>query len=54
MTRDSYAKTLARLTTLAGDRPAAMLMPEDYAAVMARWDGAVAPQGRCSSPGPGR
>jgi hypothetical protein len=41
-TRDSYAETLARLTALAGDRPAAMLMPEDYAAVMGRWDGAAA------------
>ena len=41
-TRDSYAETLARLTTLAGDRPAAMLMPEDYAAVMGRWDCAAA------------
>ncbi len=35
-TRDSYAETLARLTALAGDRPAALLMPEDYAAVMGR------------------
>ena len=41
-TRDSYAETLARLTALAGDRPAAMLMPEDYAAVMGRWDDAAA------------
>ena len=41
-TRDSYAETLARLTALAGDRPAAMLVPEDYAAVMGRWDGAAA------------
>ena len=41
-TRDSYAETLARLTALAGDRPAAVLMPEDYAAVMGRWDGAAA------------
>ncbi|WP_329538203.1 hypothetical protein OG568_59355 (plasmid) [Streptomyces sp. NBC_01450] len=28
-TRDSYGETLARLTTLAGDRPAAALVPED-------------------------
>ncbi|MFC4508595.1 MULTISPECIES: hypothetical protein [Streptomyces] len=41
-TRDSYAETLARLTTLAGDRPAAALVPEDYAAVMDRWDAAAA------------
>ncbi|MDP9843390.1 site-specific integrase [Streptosporangium lutulentum] len=41
-TRDSYAETLARLATLAGDRPAAVLTPEDYAAVMNRWDGAAA------------
>jgi len=41
-TRDSYAETLARLTALAGDRPAAVLVPEDYAAVMGRWDGAAA------------
>jgi site-specific recombinase XerC len=41
-TRDSYAETLARLTAIAGDRPAAVLVPEDYAAVMARWDGAAA------------
>ncbi|MEW9550171.1 site-specific integrase, partial [Nonomuraea sp. NPDC050783] len=41
-TRDSYAKTLTRLTALAGDRPAADLAPEDYAAVMDRWSGAAA------------
>jgi hypothetical protein len=28
-TRDSYAETLARLTALAGDRPAAVLTPAD-------------------------
>jgi len=33
---DSYAETLARLTALAGDRPAASLASEDYAAVMNR------------------
>jgi len=41
-TRDSYAETLARLTVRAGDRPAAALTPEDYAAVMDRWDGTAA------------
>ncbi|MFI6543031.1 tyrosine recombinase XerC [Streptomyces prunicolor] len=41
-TRDSYAETLARLTALAGERPAAALVPEDYAAVMDRWDAAAA------------
>jgi integrase len=41
-TRDSYAETLSRLTALAGGRPAAVLMPEDYAAVMGRWNGAAA------------
>jgi site-specific recombinase XerC len=41
-TRDSYAETLARLTALAGDRPAAVLTPADYAAVVGRWDGAAA------------
>ncbi len=37
-TCDSYAETLARLTALAGDRSAAALTPEDYAAAMDRWD----------------
>ncbi len=41
-TRAGYAETLARLTAHAGDRPAAALTPEDYAAVMDRWDGAAA------------
>jgi len=41
-TRDSYAETLVRLTALAGDRPSAELAPEDYAAVMDRWDDAAA------------
>lgn len=41
-TRDSYAETLARLTALAGDRAVTALAPEDYAAVMDRWDGAAA------------
>ncbi len=41
-TRDSYAETLARLTALAGDRPSAELAPENYAAVMDRWDDAAA------------
>ncbi|MFB9682044.1 tyrosine-type recombinase/integrase [Streptosporangium vulgare] len=41
-TRDSYAETLARFTALAGDRPANMLAPEDYAAVMERWADAAA------------
>ena len=40
-TRDSYAETLAHLTALAGDRPAAALVPGDCAAVM---DGGMAPQ----------
>jgi site-specific recombinase XerC len=41
-TRASYAETLARLTALAGTRPAAALTPEDYAAVMNRWNTAAA------------
>ena len=41
-TRASYAETLARLTAHAGDRPAADLTPDDYAAAMDRWDGAAA------------
>jgi len=41
-TRDSYAETLARLTAHAGDRPAAALTPQDYTAVMDRWDDAAA------------
>ena len=41
-TRDSYAETLARLTALAGNRPASALVPEDYAAVMDRWNTAAA------------
>jgi site-specific recombinase XerD len=41
-TRDSYAETLARLTTLAGDRASSALTPEDYAAVMDRWNTAAA------------
>ncbi|MDT3441579.1 site-specific integrase [Pseudofrankia sp. BMG5.37] len=40
-TRASYAETLARLVAVAAaDRPAA-LTPEDYAAVMLRWNGAA-------------
>ncbi|MGH3185028.1 MAG: tyrosine-type recombinase/integrase, partial [Streptosporangiaceae bacterium] len=41
-TRAGYAETLARLTAIAGSRDAAALQPGDYAAVMARWDGAAA------------
>ncbi len=41
-TRASYAETLARLTATAGSRDAGTLQAEDYAAVMARWDGAAA------------
>ncbi|MFI7701444.1 tyrosine-type recombinase/integrase [Nonomuraea sp. NPDC049480] len=41
-TRDSYAKTLTHLASLAGDRPVAGLAPEDYAAVMNRWTSAAA------------
>ncbi|MGH3754719.1 MAG: tyrosine-type recombinase/integrase [Pseudonocardiaceae bacterium] len=36
-----HAETLARLTALAGDRPAGTLAPHDYAAVMERWAGAA-------------
>ncbi|WP_205314756.1 site-specific integrase [Nonomuraea lactucae] len=38
----SYADTLVRFTTLAGDRAAATLTPEDYAAVMDKWNSAAA------------
>lgn len=41
-TRASYAETLACLTAIAGSRDAGTLQPEDYAALMARWDGAAA------------
>lgn len=41
-TRASYAETLARLAALAGQRPAAALAAEDYAAVMDRWNSAAA------------
>ena len=41
-TRASYAETLARLTVIVGQRDAGSLQPGDYAAVMARWDGAAA------------
>jgi integrase len=41
-TRSCYADTLARLVSRAGDRDTASLLPEDYAAVMDRWDGAAA------------
>ncbi|MEU4411301.1 hypothetical protein AB0F88_42930 [Streptosporangium sp. NPDC023963] len=41
-TRASYAETLARLTALAGDRPAGALAPDDYTAVTERWAGAAA------------
>ena len=41
-TRAGYAETLARLTAIAGSRDAGALLPGDYAAVMARWDGAAA------------
>ncbi|MFE3455744.1 tyrosine-type recombinase/integrase [Nonomuraea sp. NPDC059194] len=41
-TRDSYAATLAHLTAITGDRPVGALVPEDYAAVMNRWDSAAA------------
>jgi hypothetical protein len=39
-TRAGYAETLARLAAIAGSRDAGTLQPADYAAVMARWDGA--------------
>ncbi|GAB2823959.1 site-specific integrase [Actinocorallia aurea] len=41
-TRASYAETLARLTTAAGDRAVADLAPDDYATAMDRWDSAAA------------
>jgi integrase len=41
-TRAGYAETLARLAAAAGSRPADSLTPEDYTAVMARWDTAAA------------
>jgi site-specific recombinase XerD len=41
-TRASYAETLAQLTALTGTRDADALEPEDFAAVMGRWDGAAA------------
>jgi len=41
-TRASYAETLARLTVIAGSRDAGTLQPEDYAGVMARWNGTAA------------
>jgi site-specific recombinase XerD len=41
-TRAGYGQTLARLTAAAGRRPVGTLTPEDYAAVMARWDDAAA------------
>ena len=41
-TRASYAETLARLAAIAGQRDAGTLQPEDYAAVMERWDAAAA------------
>lgn len=41
-TRTSYARTLNRLTGLAGPRPVPELAPDDYAAVMAHMHGAAA------------
>ncbi len=42
-TRASYAETLARLADVAGaGRPVAELTPEEFAAVMTRWDGTAA------------
>jgi hypothetical protein len=41
-TRSSYADTLARLVSRASGRDTASLLPEDYAAVMDRWDDAAA------------
>ncbi len=41
-TRASYAETLASLAAIVGSRDAGSLQPGDYAAVMARWDGAAA------------
>jgi len=41
-TRDSYGETLTRLSDLAGHRAAAALTPQDYAAVMDRWDATAA------------
>ncbi|WP_246075534.1 site-specific integrase, partial [Nonomuraea terrae] len=42
-TRTGYARTLARLTTIAGPHhPVADLTPDDYATVMAAWDSAAA------------
>ncbi len=41
-TRSSYVGTLARLVSRAGGRDTASLLPEDYAAVMDRWDDAAA------------
>ncbi|GAA1626479.1 hypothetical protein GCM10009733_024030 [Nonomuraea maheshkhaliensis] len=40
-TRAGYAETLARLTAHAGARDTGSLTPDDYAAVMARWDSAA-------------
>ncbi len=41
-TRACYAETLGRLIEVVGaGRPACELTPEDYAAVMLRWDGAA-------------
>ncbi|MDR8411256.1 hypothetical protein MTP10_21295 [Nonomuraea sp. 3-1Str] len=41
-TRTSYARTLNRLTALAGPRPVPELAPDDYAAVMEHVHGAAA------------
>lgn len=41
-TRAGYGETLARLVDVAGERSAAGLAPEDYAAVMDRWNTAAA------------
>lgn len=41
-TRAGYAATLTSLTALAGTRPTTELTPEDYAAVMDRWNTAAA------------
>jgi integrase len=49
-TRSSYAGTLGRLVSHAGGRDTASLLPEVYAAVMAKWDDAAAATWSAASP----
>ncbi|WP_169950107.1 hypothetical protein [Microbispora sp. H11081] len=49
-TRNSYAETLAHIIASVGARAVAVLGPNDYAAVMGRWDGAATAPAPAAAP----